>query len=279
MGAPSSHPAPKNHRVVDYTIDELMVVTLARQLTSRDIILNGTVSFIPVSAILLARATHAPGLTWVAGAVGVDAQPGSIVGNTLDPTMWKGCVMYLPQLEDMWSYVHRGTLETFCIRGAQIDRFGNVNNSVIGDYRKPKIRLPGSAGMGDMGSLDKRIFIWSTTHNQRTFVERVDFRACVGWLDGGDSRTRLGLKNGPELVITDLCVMDFEPESKRMRLKCAHRGVSVAEIREQTGFDLVIPAEVPETPPPSVEELRLLREVVDPKAMRKLEFRGSRTKV
>lgn len=263
----------------NYTIDELMVATLARQFTSEDIILNGTLSFIPVAAVLLARQTHAPGLTWVAGAVGVDAEPGSIVGNTLDPTMWKNCVMYLPQLEDMWSYVHRGILETFCIRGAQIDRYGNVNNSVIGDYHKPKVRLPGSAGMGDMGSLDKRIFIWSTTHNPRTFVKEVDFRACVGWLDGGDSRARLGLKNGPEIVITDLCVMDFEPASKRMRLKSLHHGVSVEDVQAQTGFELVIPDTVSETPPPSDQQVRLLRKVIDPKAMRKIEFRSSRTKV
>ncbi|RMG45525.1 MAG: CoA-transferase subunit beta [Acidobacteria bacterium] len=263
------------HCAEDYTIDELMVVTLARQFTSDDIILNGTVSFIPVAAILLARETHAPGLTWVAGAVGVDAQPGYLMGNTLDPTMWKNCVMYLPQWEDMWSYVHRGTLETFCIRGAQIDKYGNVNNTVIGDYYHPKVRLPGSAGMGDMGSLDKRIFIWSTTHNRRTFVERVDFLGCVGYLDGGDSRERLGLKNGPQLVITDLGVMDFEPESKRMRLRSVHRGVTVEHVREQTGFELVIPDEVPETPPPTEREIHLLRDVIDPKGMRKLEFRGA----
>lgn len=264
----------------EYTIDELMVCTLAKAFTNDDIILNGTVSFIPVSAVLLARATHAPGLTWVAGAVGVDAQPGAVIGNTLDPTMWKGCVMYLPQYEDMWSYVHRGTLETFCIRGAQIDQFGNINNSIIGrDYHKPKVRLPGSAGMGDMGSLDKRVFIWSTTHNPRTFVKKVDFRACVGWLDGGDSRAKLGLRNGPQLVITDLCVMDFEPQSKRMRLVSTHRGVTAKQVQDQTAFELVMPASVPETPAPDENYLRLLRDVVDPKAMRKIEFRGSATKV
>ncbi len=263
----------------DYTIDELMVVTLARQFTDDDIMLNGTVSFIPVSAALLARETHAPGFTWVAGAVGVDAQPGSILGNTLDPTMWKNCVMYLPQLEDMWGYVCRNTLETFCIRGAQIDKFGNVNNSVIGDFKKPKVRLPGSAGMGDMCTLDKKIYIWSTTHNPRTFVEKVDFLAAPGYLDGGDARQKLGLKNGPELVITDLCVMDFEPTSKHMRLKSVHGGITVEQVKEKTGFELLVPSNVPETEAPTVEQLKVLREVVDPKSMRKLEFRGSETKV
>lgn len=263
----------------DYTADELMVAALARAFTSDDILLNGTISFIPVAAAMLARATHAPGLTWVAGAVGVDAQPGSIVANTLDPPMWKNCVMYLPQVEDMWSYVHRNLLETFCIRGAQIDQYGNVNNSVIGDFRRPKVRLPGSAGMGDMGSLDKKIYIWSTTHNPRTFVPKVDFLACPGYLDGGDARARLGLKNGPQLVVTNLCVMDFEPESKRMRLRSLHRGVTRKDVQERTGFELIVPDHLAETEPPTDEQLRLLREVIDPKVMRKLEFRGSETKV
>lgn len=263
----------------DYKADELMVVTLARQFTDKDIMLNGTVSFIPVAAAMLARKTHAPKLTWVAGAVGVDADPGFIIGNTLDPTMWKNCVMYLPQIEDMWGYVHSNTLETFCIRGAQIDQYGNVNNSVIGDFRKPKVRLPGSAGMGDMATLDKKIYIWSTTHNARTFVKKVDFLAAPGYLDGANARERLGLKNGPQVVITNLCVMDFEPESKRMRLKTLHRGVTAELVQERTGFELVIPASVPDTPAPTVEELELLRREIDPKGMRKLEFRGSETEV
>jgi glutaconate CoA-transferase subunit B len=268
-----------SEHATQYTVDELMVATLARYFSDDDVLLNGTVSFIPVSAAMLARLTHAPRLTWVAGAVGVDAQPGSIVGNTLDPTMWKNCVMYLPQLEDMWSYVHRNTLETFCVRAAQIDKYGNLNNSVIGDFKRPKVRLPGSAGMGDMCSLDKKILIWSTTHNPRTFVEKVDFLAAPGYLDGGDSRAMLGLKNGPQLVVTDLCVMDFEPDSKRMRLKSLHRGVSQADVQSHTGFELLVPAKVPETEPPTAEQVQIIREVVDPKAMRKIEFRGSETKV
>jgi glutaconate CoA-transferase subunit B len=264
----------------DYTIDELMVITLARQFTDADIMLNGTVSYIPVSAFMLARETHAPKMTWVAGAVGVDAQPGFIIGNTLDPTMWKGCVMYLPQVGDMWSYVHSNMLEIFCIRGAQIDMYGNVNNSVIGkDFHKPKVRLPGSAGMGDMTTLHKRIYIWSTTHNPRTFVEKVDFLAAPGYLTGGDARAKLGLRNGPQLVVTDLCVMDFEPTSKRMRLKSVHRGVTPKQVQEETGFELLMPKDVQETPAPSEHELALLRNQIDPRNMRKIEFRGSKTKV
>jgi glutaconate CoA-transferase subunit B len=180
----------------------------------------------------------------------------------------------------MWGYVHRNTLEIFCIRGAQIDQYGNVNNSIIGkNFHKPKVRLPGSAGMGDMCSLHKRIYIWSTTHNPRTFVEKVDFLAAPGYLSGGDARAKLGLRNGPEIVVTDLCVMDFEPTSKRMRLKSVHCGVTPQQVQQETGFELLMNANVPETPAPSVEEIELLRKKIDPKNMRKLEFRGSKIRV
>ena len=107
----------------------------------------------------------------------------------------------------------------------------------------------------------------------------MDFLAAPGYFDGSDKREKLGMKNGPKLVVTDLCVMDFEPKSKRMRLQSLHDGVSLKQVQERTGFELIIPDQIPTTEPPTKEQLRLLREVVDPKAMRKIEFRGSETKV
>ena len=134
--------------------------------------------------------------------------------------------------------------------------------------------------MGDMATLDKKIYIWSTTHNPRTFVDKVDFLAAPGYLDGGDAREKLGLKNGPELVITDLCVMDFEPTSKRMRLKSVHHGITPKQVQEKTGFELLMPVECsgnrsrrPKSRCKSCAR-RLIR-----RSMRKLEFRGSETKV
>lgn len=259
----------------DFTIDELMVATISRQFSDATHIINGAVSFIPVAAIMLARLTHAPNLTWLAGAVGADPQPPKLPGSTLESVLWQGCVAYIPQFEDFWSYAMRpGLFETFCVRGAQIDMYGNCNNSAIGPYNSPKVRLPGAAGLGDMGSMDKDIIIWTTQHNPRTLVKRCDFRTFAGWLDGGDQREMLGLKKGPMLVVTDLCTMDFEPGTHRMRLKSVHPGVTVEQVQAATGFELVIPDHVPETEPPTGEQVRLLRTIIDPDNVRKTEFRS-----
>jgi glutaconate CoA-transferase subunit B len=258
-----------------HTVDELMVVALARLFSDGEQVVNGAASFIPVAAIQLARATHAPGLVWLAGAVGLDARPRRLPASTLEAPLWHRASMYMPQLEDFWSYALNGRwLTTFCVRGAQIDRYGNANNSVIGDdYHRPRVRLPGSAGLGDMGSIGKRLLYWTTTHDPRTFVERVDFITCAGWLGGGDERRRLGLEGGPEAVVTNLCVMDFEPRTKAMRLVSVHPGVTVDQVQAATGFEVLLPdGPVPETPPPSAEELRLLRETIDPSGARRREL-------
>jgi len=133
--------------------------------------------------------------------------------------------------------------------------------------------LPGTAGMGDMGSIGKRLFYWSSTHDPRTFVERVDWVSCAGYLGGGDDRRRLGLQGGPELVVSNLAVMDFEPDSKRMRVRTVHPGVSVEQVQEATGFPLLIADDLTETAMPTAEEVRLIREEIDPDGTRKAEFR------
>jgi glutaconate CoA-transferase, subunit B len=182
--------------------------------------------------------------------------------------------MYLEQFSDFWHYAQNGrNLGIFCVGAAQLDMYGNANNSVIGsDYHAPKVRLPGTAGRGDMGSLGKRLFYWNTNHNPRSLVERVDFRSAAGYLDGGDERERLGLGPGPEVVVTNLAVLDFEPESKRMRLVSVHPGVTVEQVREATGFELLVPdGDVPETTPPTDEQVRLLREEIDPDGLCKRE--------
>ena len=116
--------------------------------------------------------------------------------------------------------------------------YGNANNSIIGDdYHRPKVRLPGTAGLGDMGSLGKRLFYWNPNHSPRSLVEKVDFRSAAGYLGGGDEREQLGLTGGPEIVVTNLAVLDFHPESKRMRLRSVHPGTTVEQVQEATGFE------------------------------------------
>ena len=260
----------------DYEIDELMIAVMAGFFQDGDQACNGMASFLPVSAFMLARLTHAPDLVWLAGASGLEPRPEKVPASTLEAPLWKDSVMYMEQYGDFWNYALNGRwLTKFCVGAAQLDMYGNANNSVIGsDYHRPKVRLPGTAGLGDMGSIGKQLYFWSPNHNPRALVEKVDFISCAGYLEGGDARENLGLTGGPEVVVTNLAVLDFHPDSKRMRVRSVHPGVTVAQVQEATGFELVLPdGEIPTTAVPTDEQVRLIREVIDPDGMRKREFR------
>ena len=261
----------------DYAVDELMIATLAGLFKNGDQACNGMASFIPVSAFMLARLTHAPDLVWLASAAGLDPRPDRVPASTLEAPLWRDSVMYIEQYGDFWNLALNGRwIQKFCVGAAQLDRYGNANNSVIGDdYDRPQVRLPGTAGLADMGSIGKQLYFWNPNHSPRSLVEKVDFISAAGYLDGGDARERLGLEGGPEVVITNLAVMDFHPVSKQMRLQSVHPGVTVATVQKATGFELLMPeGSVPETAPPTEAQVRLIREVIDPDNMRKRGFRG-----
>lgn len=260
----------------DYSVDELMIAVLADLFQDDDQVCNGMASFIPVSAFMLAKLTHAPDLLWLASAAGLDPRPVRVPASTLESELWRDSVMYLEQYGDFWNYVLNGRwIQKFCVGAAQLDMYGNANNSVIGkDYHAPKVRLPGTAGLGDMGSIGKELYYWNPNHSPKSLVEKVDFISAAGYLDGGDARERLGLEGGPQIVVTNLAVMDFHPTSKRMRLKSIHPGITIEKVKDATGFELLIPEDViPETNPPTKAQVKLIREVIDPDEMRKKELR------
>ena len=255
----------------NYSIEELIITVLADQFHNDDQATNGMGSFIPVAAFMLARMTHAPDLIWLAGTVGLEPRPKRIPASTLEAPLWKDSIIYIEQYGDAWHLLFSNRwIEKFCVGAAQLDQYGNANNSVIGsDYHAPKVRLPGTAGLADLCSLGKKLYYWNLNHSPRSLVEKVDFISGAGYLDGDDARDRLGLANGPQLVITNLAVMDFHPDNKRMRLKSVHPGVSVEQVQTATGFELLLPdGEVPETLRPSEAQVKLIRENIDPDEMR-----------
>jgi glutaconate CoA-transferase subunit B len=259
----------------DYTVDELMVAVLAEQFRNGDQCCNGMASFIPVAAFMLARLTHAPGLVWLPSSGGLESRPERIPASTLEAPLWRDSIMYVEQYGDFWNFVLNGRwIQKFCVGAAQLDQYGNANNSVIGkNYHAPKVRLPGTAGLADMGSIGKKLYFWNPNHSPRSMVEKVDFVSMAGYLGGGDARERLGLQGGPELVVSNFAVMDFHPGSKRMMLRSVHPGIRVEEVQAATGFDLLLPEEpVPETRPPTRLQVDLIREKIDPDGMRKREF-------
>jgi glutaconate CoA-transferase subunit B len=261
----------------DYSIDELMITVLADQFQNGEQTCNGMASFLPVAAFMLARMTHAPELVWLASSGGLEPRPDRIPASTLEAPLWRDSIMYLEQYGDFWNFVLNGRwIQKFCVGAAQLDQYGNANNSVIGDdYHAPKVRLPGTAGLADMGSIGKKLYYWNPNHSPRSLVKKVDYISAAGYLDGGDARERLGLTGGPELVVSNLAVMDFDPVSKRMRLKSAHPGITVQEVQQATGFELLQASkEIPETRPPTRAQVQLIREKIDPDGMCKREFRS-----
>lgn len=257
----------------DYTIDELMIVCLARELKNGDRCANGAASPLAAAAALLAKMTNSPELVYVAGGCWVDPQPLALPKSSFDWELWhrKACA-YLSNPDDLWPLMQRGFFNIMFHRGAQIDAHGNLNGTVIGNYKKPTVRLSGGGGMGDTGVMISQIKIWSPIHDKRTFVEKLDFVTCPGYLTGNNDREKLGLKGGPDFVVTNLAVMDFHEETRRMRLRSIHPGVNIKEVIGNTGFKLIIPEKIPETEPPIMEHVELIRNKIDPLGRRKLEF-------
>ncbi len=243
----------------DYTTSEMMTVAAARLLT------NGAVCFVgiglPSTAANLARLTHAPDLVLIYESGPIGARPHVLplsIGDG-DLAVTADSVVSTPEIFQYW--LQGGRIDVGFLGAAQIDRFGNINTTVIGDYRAPTTRLPGAGGAPEIAGSAKQIFIM-LKQSRRAFVSAVDFITSVGFLDGGNARERLGMPGkGPVAVITDLCVLEPEPPSHELVVTHIHPGVTREQISAATGWPVRFAAEVHETEPPTSEELETLRDL------------------
>ncbi len=242
----------------DFTTYEMMVAAAARRLRDGEVVFVGI--GIPNVAVNLARRTHCPNLVLIYESGAIGAQPARLPVSIGDPALVTGAVGVCSMPEIFQYYLQRGLIDVGFLGGAQIDRFGNLNTTVIGDYDKPKVRLPGSGGACEIAVLARRVLI-VMQHKRRAFPERVDFITSPGYLGGGDERQRLRLPGrGPEVVITDLGVLAFSSDTRELVLESLHPGVSLDQVRENTGWTLRVAAPLGATEPPTAEELRVLRE-------------------
>ena len=246
-----------------YNAMELMICAAARYLEDGAIVVVGT--GVPCAAAMLAQKTTSPNLTLIfeAGGVGpfLPKMPIS-VGDSR--TFYRG--LMATSMADVMETCQRGMVDYTFLGGAQIDCYGNLNSTQIGDsYTRPRVRLPGSGGANDLGSFCWRTLV-ITPHDKRRFVPRVDFITTPGYLTGPGAREAAGLPagTGPFKVITSLAVLGFDDSTKRMRVESTHAGVSWEEVQANTGFELLVCDPLPETEPPTAEQLRILREEVDP---------------
>lgn len=249
--------------MLEYTPIELMICAAARLLEDGAMVVVGTGA--PCAAAMLAQKTTAPNLTLMFEAGGVGPRLPRMPISVGDSRTFHQALM-ATSMADIMETCQRGLVDYTFLGGAQIDPYGNLNSTLIGDdYRRPKVRLPGSGGANDLGSLCWRILV-ITPHDRRRFVERVDFVTTPGYLDGPGARERAGLPpgTGPYKVITDLAVLGFDEETKRMQVESLHPGVTLDQVRERTGFELLVHEPLGVTPQPAVEHLQILRNDVDP---------------
>lgn len=214
----------------------------------------------PLLASVLAKGLHAPHLTIVleGGIIGPKIKPGELPISTNEMRAARGATM-LTDIVDIFLYAQRGFFDYGFLGTAQIDKFGNINSTVIGDYKQPKVRLPGSGGANDIISSCREIFV-VTTHQKRRFVDEVDFITSPGYLYGGDSRKESGLIFGRvSKVVTDLAIMGFQPDSGLMVLEQLQPGVTLDQVQNATGFDLPTIDPLEHARPPTEKELQALR--------------------
>ncbi len=244
-----------------YTSEEMMTVVAARALAGRTACFVGI--GLPSTAANLARRLHAPELVLIyeSGAIGAKPTrlPLSIGDGELAETA--DAVVGVPEVFNYW--LQPGRIDVGFLSAAQLDRFGNLNTTMIGaSYLTPDVRLPGAGGAPEIAASCREVFLM-LRHSRRTFVDRLDFITSVGFGDGPGSRERLGLRGrGPVLVMTDIGVLEPDPETSELTLTKIHPGADVEAARAATGWELAVAKELSETEPPTAEELTVLRGLI-----------------
>lgn len=245
--------------VGDWTADEMMTVAASHALR------DGSVCFVgiglPSTAANLARRTHAPGLVLVYESGTLGAKPATLPLSIGDGELadTADAVVSVPEVFNYW--LQPGRIDVGFLGGAQVDRHANINTTVIGEYGRPTVRLPGAGGAPEIAASCREVVV-VVRHSRRTFVDRVDFVTSMGFGSGPGDRERLGLRGGgPRQVITDLGIMEPDPHTCELTLTRVHPGTTVEQVREATGWPLAVAADVRTTQPPTAHELQVLRDL------------------
>ena len=244
----------------DASTDEIQTVVAARRLAATRTVFIGVGR--PSTAAILARMVHNPALVLVYESGTIGAKPFHIPLSIGDGELSQTAdvVVSVPEMFNYW--IGAGRVDVAFLGAAQIDRFANLNSTVIGDYDHPRTRLPGAGGAPEIAASCREVVI-TIGHSKRTLVEKLDFVTTIGFGDGPGARERLGLRGaGPTAVITDLGVLEPDPRSCELVLRQVHAGVSAEAVREATGWELEVAAELTVTEPPSDAELEALRELL-----------------
>jgi acyl CoA:acetate/3-ketoacid CoA transferase beta subunit len=247
-----------------YTPSELMAVAGARELKDRQVVAVGL--GLPVVASFLAKQTHAPNITILFELGVINPEPTHCGVGLADPRVWYRANALSSFVDILGAVLHKGRVDVGFLGGLETDQYGNLNTTLLGDPRGKFRHFVGSGGANDIASCAQRTVI-IMRHEERKLKKAVSFVTSPGYIDGGESRARAGLWGGPSRVITDMAIFDFHPKTKQMRLLSIHPGNTLDDVLQRMGFSPVVPERVPCTEPPTSEQLRLIREVIDPQHM------------
>jgi glutaconate CoA-transferase subunit B len=246
----------------EYTSLELMAAAGARELSNGQIVSVGL--GLPVIATFLAKRTHAPNITILLELGVVDPEP-LVVGvhGLSDPRIWYRAKIHTSFVDMLGMTLHKGLVDVGFLGGLEVDAYGNLNTTLIGDPHGKFRRFTGSGGGNDIASSARRVVI-IIRHEARKLSEAVSFITSPGYLGGSGEREKHGLRGGPGRVITDKAIFGFDPESKWMRLESIHPTVTLEEVLDNMSFKPIIPDDLPVTEPPTAEQIRVIREEIDP---------------
>ncbi|MBL8063302.1 MAG: CoA-transferase subunit beta [Anaerolineales bacterium] len=244
-----------------YSSAELMIINASRLLRDGDVVFVGVGQ--PNLACNLAKRTHAPNLVMIYEAGVIGAEPERLPLSIGDPTLVSGSLSVVSMYDIFANYLQRGNVDVGFMGGAQIDKYGNINATTIGDYAQPKVRLPGSGGSQEIAAWANRCYIM-TPHQKRRFPEKVEFMTSAGFISGGKARAERGLRGGGMLaVVTDIGIMEPD-ETGEMILTALHPGKTAEEAQVNTGWSLKTASALRVTEPVTRKELRILHEELDP---------------
>jgi len=249
---------------LDYTTSELMAVAGARELKDGEVVAVGL--GLPVVASFLAKRTHAPHMTILFELGVIDPEPVDCGVGLADPRVWYRANVLSSFVDILGSVLHKGKVDVGFLGGLETDRFGNLNTTLVGDPRGKFRHMIGSGGANDIASCARRTII-IMRQEERKLRESISFITSPGYLSGGNRRAEAGLRGGPSKVITDKAIFGFHPETRELMILSVHPGVTLDEVRSTMGFAPLVPDPVTATEPPTAEQLRLIREEIDPERM------------
>lgn len=249
---------------VNYTPSELMAAAGAREIKDREVVAVGL--GLPVVASFLAKQTHAPNMTMLFELGVIDSEPVHAGVGLADPRVWYRAKVLSSFVDILGSILHKGRVDVGFLGGLETDQYGNLNTTLVGDPRGEFRHMVGSGGANDIASSAKRNIL-IMRHDARKLKKTISFVTSPGYVTGGDSRAKAGLSGGPSRVITDKAIFGFHPETKQMMVISIHPGNTIEDVVGTMGFAPVVPQHVPYTEPPEKEQLRLIREVIDPRKM------------